>query len=243
MPGQAQYSIGLVLGGGRTPRAASAHSAASAQGDDRPSAATPTRCARRPASTSRSARRSPPTGSTYTLAERPGPLGLSARHRQADGHDDRGHRTSALARARSRRSDRDELDEEQELARRGRARVLGRPANVAAAEGKSRGTSRCSRSSDYNGHRWGMAIDLVDVHRLQRVHGRVSVGEQRPGRRPQGGHATTARCTGSGSTATSSGTPGRAARRAPAAAVPAVRERAVRAGLPGRRDQRTATKA
>ena len=30
-----------------------------------------------------------------------------------------------------------------------------------------------------------MAIDLVDVHRLQRVHGRVSVGEQHPGRRPR----------------------------------------------------------
>ena len=82
------------------------------------------------------------------------------------------------------------------------------------------------------------------VHRLQRLRRRLRRREQHPGRRQGAGRAQTARCTGSASTTTSQGDSDSAdGQLPPAGAVHAVRERAVRGGLPGRRDRRTAPKA
>ena len=83
-----------------------------------------------------------------------------------------------------------------------------------------------------------MAIDLERLHRLQRLRRRLPGGEQHPGRRQGAGRRAAARCTGSASTATTRASPTSESRGLvlPAGAVHALRERAVRAGLPGRRD-------
>ena len=76
-----------------------------------------------------------------------------------------------------------------------------------------------------------------DVHRLQRLHDRLRRREQHPGRRQGAGRGAAARCTGSASTTTSPATTSTTPRGVPpAGALHAVRERAVRGGLPGRRD-------
>ena len=60
---------------------------------------------------------------------------------------------------------------------------------------------------EYDGYKWGMAIDLNVVHRLQRLRRRpASRREQHPGRRQGAGRRAAARCTGSASTATSTAT-------------------------------------
>jgi hypothetical protein len=78
-----------------------------------------------------------------------------------------------------------------------------------------------------------MAIDLNAVHRLQRLRGGLPVGEQHPGGRQASRSSRVARCTGSASTATSPGDGSTNPRSRPAGRLPALRERAVRAGVPG----------
>ena len=68
----------------------------------------------------------------------------------------------------------------------------------------------CSRAEATTGeHQWGMAIDLIGLHRLQRLRRRLPGGEQHPGRRQGAGGRAAARCTGSASTATSRASPRR----------------------------------
>ena len=183
------------------------------------------------------------TGKSLPARERPGALGHPHRHHQADAVNRRtGLATSALPRARSSRSP----TTSSAGTRAGRPRAArsstGTTRNVDDRRPQAR-TSRCSSEKEYTGHRWGMAIDLIDVHRLQRVHGRVPGREQRPGRRPRGGLEQPRDALD----------PHRPLLQRAAVeirdvvhqpvALPAVRERAVRAGLPGRRDRRTPTRA
>ena len=88
----------------------------------------------------------------------------------------------------------------------------------------------------YDGYAWGMAIDLIGLHRLQRLRRRLPGGEQHRRSSARTRSAAAARCTGSASTATTRASADTPADVRPAGAVHALRERALRGGLPGRRD-------
>ena len=96
----------------------------------------------------------------------------------------------------------------------------------------------------YDGLRLGHGDRPERLHRLQRLRRRLPGREQHPGRRQGAGDHAAGRCTGSGSTATTRATTSSTTPSAlpPAGALHAVRERPVRAGLPGRGDRRTATR-
>ena len=93
----------------------------------------------------------------------------------------------------------------------------------------------------YQGHAWAMAIDLTTCIGLQRVRRGLQRREQHPGRgqdrgppRPQDALAA--------DRPVPQGRPGAARGLQPACPVHALRERALRGGLPGRGDRRTATR-
>ena len=71
------------------------------------------------------------------------------------------------------------------------------------------------------------------LHRLQRLRGRLPEREQHPRSSATSRSRRGARCTGCASTATSPARPGQPGGGVPARALHAVRERALRAGLPG----------
>ena len=74
----------------------------------------------------------------------------------------------------------------------------------AVQDPRSRRSCRSGSPLEYKEHKWGMVIDLSLVHGLQRVRRRLPGREQHRDRRQGPGLTATARCTGSGSTATSS---------------------------------------
>jgi MoCo/4Fe-4S cofactor protein with predicted Tat translocation signal len=88
---------------------------------------------------------------------------------------------------------------------------------------------------EYTGYKWGHGDRRQRLHRLQRVRRRMSGGEQHPGHRQGSGPARTRDALAARGHVLSRPR-GESRNIFPAGAVHAVRERAVRARLPGRRD-------
>ena len=179
----------------------------------------PTACARPSGCTSRA-------GVTIEADRPPHPLACTQDHHAIDrvGFEARGQRVG-------------------ELVREGTlAEYRTNPELRARAVRGARRRCRCSTAQKLRGRAPVGDGDRPDgLHRLQRLRRRLPGGEQHPGRRARSRCCAGARCTGSASTATSTGEPGRSPAIAlPAGGLPALRERAVRAGLPGGRDACTA---